>query len=828
MFKVPFVIYYDTEVIIHNGKHIPISICAFRKCIHDTFSKKPIVFTGIDCVDQFLDHLMREEDEILSILNVVEEPIRTNANDRNKYRQCKRCEVCGVLFDKVICKYRDHDHLSDNQQTNLRFILCNRCNLTYGATSTKIPIIGHNASNYDLHFIVSHLKSTENVKILAKSAEKYLTLSISSNLVFLDSLNFISGSLAALVHDLKLKENNNMSNYLNVITKDKTKQEYLQRKSVFPYEWLDNVNKLNEKQLPESSDFYSSLNKQHINQADYDHACKVYEIFNCKNVQDYLELYLVLDVVLLAAVFDTYRQETYEHMVLDPVHYVSSPSLCFDAMLKITDVRLKTLPSVEMYLWFTKAIRGGLSGTSVRYAYANNPLVSSYKPEKDLHHIVGFDLNALYSFCMCFPLPYKSFRFLNKEEISNLDIHSMSLKSNTGYFLEVDLAYPPELHDKHSQYPLAPEKRMIKPDEWSDYTKSVCDTLGMKFKSGGEKLVGTLYDKSHYIVHYYTLQLYLRLGLKLMKVHRVVAFTQKPFMKKYIQLNIEKRKLASSSFEVALYKLYNNCVFGKCMYNVFKQTNYKLVNKVDTFQRLAAKPTFQSSQRIHDQLVGVQTKPDTIFCNKPIYIGATILDIAKHHMYSFYYDYLIPMYGYQNIQMIYTDTDSFYLSIKRQPQFYMDILQNEHYFDRSGYKVDHFLYSNKRKRELGLMKDVHAQDTISEIVCLRAKMYAVKTDNNEDIKAKGLKKTILCDINADAFKTCLRDTQITQHEFSSIRSFKHDVVTHSTTKIGLSPFDDKRFYLSCGIHSYAYGHYKIKNSQICHCDEVKQLQQPCL
>ena len=822
MFQLPFVIYYDTECIITQNVHEPISICAFRKCSNDLFSRKPIVFTGDDCIERFLEHLKREEQEILNILDIVEEPLRCDAQDDDRIEICTQCEVCGTKFDKYEPKYRDHDHINTSSKSNLRFILCNRCNLTYGASSSKIPVVCHNASKYDIHFIVSKLKSTRGVKVLAKTTEQYLSLTMGTHLVFLDSLNFINGSLDALTRELSAKDNNNLDQYLNYITTNCTKQKCLHRKGIFPYEWLNDKAKLETQKLPQQSDFFSRLKNEHVNQEDYNHALKVWETFQCRSIREYLELYLVLDVLLLAANVETYRHETYKHMKLDPLHYVSSPSLCFDAMLKITNIHLETLPSVDMYLWFNKAIRGGLSGASVRYARANNPSVHCYNPQKELTYIVGFDLNALYSYAMCFPLPYKSFRFLNANEIQSLNIDSISLDDDTGFFLEVDLDYPEELHDKHCQYPLAPEKVAIKPNQWSDYMQTVCDKLGMKKKSAGEKLVATLYDKKHYILHYYTLQLYLRLGMKLVKVHRVVSFKQKRFMKKYIHLNIEKRKNATSSFDVALYKLYNNSVFGKCMYNVFKQTNYQLVSQKNVFQRLAAKPTFNSCQVIHDRLVGVQMKPNTIRCNKPIYIGATILDIAKHHMYSFYYDYLQPMYGYENIQMLYTDTDSFYLSIKNQPQFYEDILQNERFFDRSNYKQNHFLFSEKRKRELGLMKDVHAKEVINEFVCLRAKMYAVKTENDtEDIKAKGLKKSVLHDIRTSTFKTCLRDLQLTKHRFDSIRSFNHKVKTHSTEKIGLSPFDDKRYYLSCGIHSFAHGHYKIRDGyQNCSCDGV--------
>lgn len=822
MFRIPFVIYYDIECIIRNGAHIPISICCFRKCSNDLYTKPPIVFTSSECINQFLDHLQREECEITNLLDVVNAPMQCDERDRERIKTCTHCELCGKEFDEHNKRYRDHDHMQTQGGSNLRFVLCNRCNLTYGKTNPIIPVVCHNASHYDLHFIISHLPTHRRVSVLAKTTERYLSLSLGSSLVFLDSLNFISGSLDNLTRDLVSKPDNNLDRYLEYITTNTSKKNLLKRKGIFPYDWLDDEEKLKARAIPDISKFYNALRAEHISEDDYHHACCVWAKFECHTMRDYLELYLVLDVLLLAAIFEMYRRETYSHMTLDPVHYVSSPSLCFDAMLKITNIQLETLPSVDSYLWVNKCIRGGVSGTSVRYARANNPRVEGYNPQRDFSYIVGFDLNALYSYCMCLPLPYKSFFFLTDSEITNFDINSVSLESDIGYFLEVDLHYPPELHDLHNQFPLAPEKVAIEPHQWSDFMQNECDTLGMKQVSCGSKLMATLCDKTHYILHYHVLQLYLRLGLKLTKIHRIMSFKQKAFMKSYINLNIEKRKLASSSFDVALYKLYNNSVFGKCMYNVFKQSNYKLVQQVSSFRRLAGKPTFQSCQVINDHLVGVQMKPNTIHCNKPIYIGAAILDFAKHHMYSFYYDYLLKHYSHTDVDMLYTDTDSFYLCIRNQPQFYKDILQHERYFDRSNYHSSHFLFSNKRKRDLGLMKDVHANDVISEVVCLRPKMYAVKTvRHEEDIRAKGLQKSALRKVNVDTFKMCLRSIRHTRHHFVSIRSFKHRVVSHSSSKIGLSPFDDKRYYLSCGIHSYAYGHYKIDHQlQKCSCGGI--------
>ena len=146
------------------------------------------------------------------------------------------------------------------------------------------------------------------------------------------------------------------------------------------------------------------------------------------------------------------------------------------------------------------------------------------------------------------PLPYGGFDWLTKKETNKLDLDSISENSSIGYFLEVNLEYPSELHDSHNDYPLAPEKLEISFDMLSIYCSDIAKKYGTKV-GGVKKLVPNLRNKSKYVVHYKNLQLYLSLGMKLSKIHGVLKFKQSDWLKEYIDFNTEKRKNAVSNFE---------------------------------------------------------------------------------------------------------------------------------------------------------------------------------------------------------------------------------------------------------------------------------------
>jgi hypothetical protein len=256
-------------------------------------------------------------------------------------------------------------------------------------------------------------------------------------------------------------------------------------------------------------------------------------------------MYLKLDVLLLTDVFENFIDLCLENSYgLDPVWYYTTPGLAWDCMLKYTSVELELLTDYEMYFFFEKGIRGGISQCSNRYSQADENT-----------QIIYIDANNLYGWALSQKLPEKDFKWLSCDEIKNVDGILVS-DSDTGYDLEVDLAIPVDLviHNKFNDLPLAPENRI---------------------PPGGkvEKLLCHFYDKKNYIIHYKTLKLYRSLGIRITKVHRGIKFTQSNFIAPYVKFNTEQRQKAKNDFEKDLWKLMVNAPYGKSMQSVRNQQN---------------------------------------------------------------------------------------------------------------------------------------------------------------------------------------------------------------------------------------------------------------
>ena len=828
MVKMPFVLYWDSEAMLEKNTdvktmraqtHIPISICVFRKCIDDTYTKPPTVFTGLDCVQNFLDFIEREVLEISTIINTHIDSIRWSQDDEIHFHKIDYCDMCKIKFSREVKKCRDHYHMfKKNAKSNARFVLCNRCNLTYARSCTKVSIIAHGSENYDLHHIVRNLKNTDNINVLAKNTEKFLSLKLRNlNVEFIDSLNFLPSSLRKLASILLTHKSDYVkANYLTYITEDHDNLELLLGKGSFPYSYLSSTVKLKEKRLPPKSCFYDILTDSNISDFEYKRCQKIWDKFKCQDLQSYMEIYLILDTILLAAIFEHFRDITIHNFKLDPCHYVSSASLTFDAMLKMTRIQIDTLPDVEMYSFCQSAIRGGIAQTSHRYALANNRFCPKYydadKPESS---IVSVDINALYSTSMQKSLPYKDFKWVSPKELEQIDVTLLGEHDSTGYFFEVCLEYPEKLHSSHNQLPLAPEKRSINPKEWSPYTQNLADILNMKKTSSPPKLVLTLHNKHKYRLHYMTLRFYMQMGLKLIKIHKAISFKQKRWLKPYIDLNIKNRESAENDFDSTIYKFYNNAIYGRLLLNLFTKKNYKLLDNVDKFKKMVAKPTFKSAQIIRSDLVGIQYAKDTIVCNSAIACGVAVLDLSKINFFQVYHCLYNTLYHKKNL-VLYSDTDSIFVSIPVGDP-YQHMIENPRYFDFSNFPKDSPYYDDSRRRKPGLLKDNYGGNIIEEICCLKPKMYSVRLNNAiTDCKAKGVARSLIRDMTIDDYVHCLFYQQITKNTFHSIRSFKHQVYTIKQSKISLSPFCDKRYWLSDGISSLAFGHYLLKDNKSGH------------
>ena len=319
-----------------------------------------------------------------------------------------------------------------------------------------------------------------------------------------------------------------------------------------------------------------------------------------------------------------------------------------------------------------------------------------------------------------------------------------------------------------------------------------------------------LHNKKKYVVHIKSLKQALNHGLKLKRVHRIIKFNQKAWLKPYIDMNMELRKLAKNDFEKDLFKLMNNAVFGKTMENIRKHRDIKLVTTDKKRNKLVSEPNYHTMNYISEDLSIIEMNKTKVKMNKPIYLGLSILDISKILMYEFWYDYMKPKYN-DNVKLCYMDTDSFVMNIKTK-DFYKDISSDvDKRFDTSNYEVNRPLPTGKNKKVIGLMKDELGGKIITEFVTLRPKTYSYLTDDGkEDKKAKRTKKCVIKRmIKFDDYKNCLLKDKVLLKSQQRFISKKHDVYTEDINKTALSNDDDKRIVSSDKITSYPY-RYKGK------------------
>ena len=257
------------------------------------------------------------------------------------------------------------------------------------------------------------------------------------------------------------------------------------------------------------------------------------------------------------------------------------------------------------------------------------------------------------------------------------------------------------------------------------------------------KLACNLYDKNDYAVHIRSLKQPLNHGLILKKVHRIIQFNQKAWLKVYIDMNTKLRKQAKNDFEKEFFKLMNNSVFGKTMENVRKHRDIELVTTDKRRNQLVLELNCHTTKCFSENLLAIEMKNTKVKMDKPLYLGLPILEISKTQMYEFWYDYMKPKYG-DNVRLCYMDTDSFIMDIKAE-NFYKDYADDvEKRSDTSNYECDRPLPTGKNKKLIGLMKYELGGKIMTEFCALRPKTYSYLIDDGRsDKKAKGTKKCVI-------------------------------------------------------------------------------------
>ena len=832
---VPFVIYADFEAItekIHGcqqkgnksyteayQRHTD---CGYGYkvvcCYDDKYTKPEQIYRGENAVYKFLENMLEEVKYCKKVMKKhFNKPLRMTEENEQEFKKATTCHICDKKYTEKDIRVRDHCHItgkyrgSAHQECNLK--------LRINPKEIKIPVIIHNLRGYDSHFIMQEIgaivkkhayknnKGEEkqmNINAIPNNMEKYMAFMLGNHLTFIDSFQFMSSSLDKLVSNLPAEALKYTSKRFQ-----KEKLNLMTRKGIYPYDYRDSFEKFNKTELPTKEEFYSILNNEHISDEDYCHAKKVWNTFQLQTMGEYHNLYLKSDILLLADVFENFRKTCIQYYKLDPANYFSSPGLSWDAMLKMTNIQLELMTDIDMFQFIEKGMRGGISYIANRFRKANNKYMSKYDENMPSKYIMYLDANNLYGWSMSQHLPTGGFKWMTEKQINKINLAQYNEDSNKGLLIEVDLEYPKDLHDLHNDYPLAAERVCVNKDMLSEYCKRIATKYNI---STGlvSKLIPTLGNKEKYVLHYRNLQLYLDLGLKINKVHRVLEFNQSPWLKEYINFNTIKRAQAKNSFEKDFFKLMNNSVFGKTMENIRKRVDVRLITDEKKLLKMVSKPTYVSSKIFNENLVAVHKIKETLTLNRPAYIGMCILDLSKTLMYNFHYNYIKKKYG-NKAKLLFTDTDSLTYEIEAE-DVYQDFWNDKDRFDNSDYPESSPYFDKTNKKVIGKFKDEACGIPITEFIGLRSKMYSYIKDNNKGGKtAKGIKKNIIKNnIKHTDYKNVLLENKQMQHTMKTIRSINHQLGSYELNKVSLSCFDDKRYIANNGIKSFAYGHHCIK------------------
>lgn len=338
----------------------------------------------------------------------------------------------------------------------------------------------------------------------------------------------------------------------------------------------------------------------------------------------------------------------------------------------------------------------------------------------------------------------------------------------------------------------------------SPYQKQLVELFGLPQKASENKLLLTLLDKEKYVCYHLNLKLYLELGMRIRKIHRIMTFSQKPFLREFIEQNHTIRQQATNDFQKTLSKYFMNCVFGKSIQNPRKYSCMQLCTKKEQFAKAMKKPNLLQFRILSEDVALCQTTPTSLHFSQPLYIGFVILELSKLRMYKMFYQIIRPVLP--DATVVYTDTDSFYLHL-RGPEIDSKLALLADDLDTSSYPNEHPLFSTRNRMRLGAFKNEIPRDTILGFVALKPKLYSVKLQSKTIYnRAKGVKKCAARKLTYELYVKCI-ETSSRHKVLQECILRKNNVnVSASCEKIALNPYSNKRFILADGISSTPFGY----------------------
>ena len=687
--------------------------------------------------------------------------------------------------NKIISKNKKvihHDHCLP--KNNILGYICQNCNLQI-KNKREVPIIFHNGMNYDNSILLNGMsKFKPTISCIGITSEKFKSIEfkfkkyemdddgeaheIKSNysLRVIDSYNMIMGSLNSL--------STNLNNKYKYETKKEFKDnfEIINKKMNFPYEWI-NENNLNNKDLPGIKDFYSSLKLETISEEEYNQTKEIYNKSKFKNIKEYLDTYLKLDITLLTDIFENFRKGIWDKFRLDCSKYVSSPSLSKDCMLKFTKINIEHIKDIEMYDFINNSVIGGLCVCS--NPYLNNDNSNST--------IAYQDVSSLYPAIMRNKIPLKNYKFI---ELNEFNINKYGEDKNYSCILLCHVKTTDKVKNDHilKQFPALISKTSIYYDNLSDYQKT---NLKENYKSSG-KLINHLGSDENNYLSFEMYKLLLKLGYEI-EIKKILEYYHSDFMKKYIDFLYDKKteykKIGDKSMMMT-YKILMNSLYGSMLTRVENFRDFKIITNPRQADFYTKRSNFNSRVIINEDLTIVEMNKVKCVYNSPILIGSIILQNSKVLLFDYMYNKFPKLFGKENIEIGYVDTDSIIFKIEN--------MKNEEYQNIQNNNPDEF------GCKIGLMEDeIDKNDEITEYIGLSSKCYSYITKNNlkDNVKTKGISESYKSKyLNHQEFRKVLfDDVNLNKVEFNSIKIKNQKLFTNKMIKDNVKNFNDKRFMI---------------------------------
>ena len=577
--------------------------------------------------------------------------------------------------------------------------------------------------------------------------------------------NFIKGSLSKLSKFLNNKD--------KFITKEHFKDnfELLNEKTCFPYEFIDKENIYNEN-LPSIENFYSSLKLDGVSEKDYHKTLEICKKLNCKNIKEYLDIYLKLDICLQADIFNVFRNTIWNKFEIDCSKYITSCSLSLDLMLKYTGVEIELIRDINIFDYVNLSILGGICIASQNIVDDKDGVISSC------------DIVSLYPYIMTKKLPignYKLVKYFNRNRY---------LDSKYSCLLNCEIYTTDKVINNSilKQFPALISKTSIKYDDLSEFQ---IKNLRENYKSS-EKLISHLgYSKNSYVLfQMYEMMISLEYEIN---VKKILEYKHSNFMEPYIDFLFEKKSYYKKIGDIGMlntFKILANSLFGVMMTRCEKFKDFKIVTKESQVDKQIKKPNFSCRNIINENLTILEMEKASVVYNYPILIGLIILQNSKVHMFNYLYKIYPKLFG--DYKVLYMDTDSIYSKLNFSHDEYLKILEeNKDLFGK----------------DIGQMEPEPEciDNLIKKLIALSSKCYSYICKKDIKNNKNKLKNNIVHTKGiADSYKnkyidhtlfknTLLENMKPDKISFNNISVKNQQIKTNTIVKNNIEFLNDKRY-----------------------------------